>query len=244
MRFKRRFRPRRFPLRRLFRRRNPKNKYSPRRFRRLILNDTQSSTHYRSIRATAALRQSTAGGTNTNLHFDKQVALSVTPANFFWLAAGGAISPDTGVALPGFGRNIVIRGGRISCQVSLRSDAIETVKVVIWLIYRTPCSDNAILSTSGDRSVLWDPQIEPDFTRYGRIVRRWQAILEPKTGSCSFQVFHPLKPQKIDQKNFENSGSILEWVTGVQKVSVVGLPVAQVDVVYSHSLSFSGDEIS
>lgn len=232
--------------RRAFPRRNAKNKYSPRRWRRHLLSDTHANTHYRSLFSAATLRNTAAAGTNNALHFDKTLALP-TGATSFWLAAGGAQPVDTGNPVPGFGRNIIIRGGRISCSIALRTTPLaitETVKVTVYLIWRKPCSDNAILPASGDRPPLWDPSIEPDFTRYGRIVKKWQAILEPYSGSSSLQMFHVIKPQKIDHENFEQSGSHLEWVTCLQKLTVGGLPTAGLDVVIGHSLSFSGDEIS
>jgi len=237
-----RFRRPRFNTRRRFVRRNPKKKYNPGKWRRHLLSDTHSNTHYRSLLATPFAHTTGTLGANNILRFDKHLALPI--ATPFWTAAGGAQAVDTGNPVPGFGRNIVIRGGRITCQISLRSTATETVKVTVFLVYRKPCSDATILPVAGDRSILWDPSVEADFTRYGRVLWKKQAILEPQTGSASVQMFHNLRPQKVDHENFEQSGSHLEWVTCYQKISATGAAIVTLDVIQGHSLSFSGDEIS
>jgi hypothetical protein len=114
----------------------------------------------------------------------------------------------------------------------------------VYLVWRKPCSDNAILPAAADRPFLWDPSVEPDFTRYGRVLKKWQAILEPQTGSASVQMFYRIRPQKIDHENFEQAGSRLEWIICKQKLTATAPGNATVDVQVGHSLSFSGDEIS
>lgn len=229
-------------LRRVYPRRNPKNKYSPRRFRKRLLSDTTSNTHYRSLWTTSTTQSAPA--TPVNITVTKYPALPLPSVQPFWTTPA-ALPVDTGNAVPGFGRNIVIRGGRIILSVSLRTSTPDTVKARVWLIYRKPCTDDTLLpSSSSTNAWTWDPSVTPDFTRYGRVLRTWQAILEPTTGSCSFQVFHTLRPQKIDHENFEQKGQTLEWVVGLHKLSNIGAAVAPTDVQYGHSLSFSGDEIS
>jgi len=247
-RYRRRRFGRRFPrlsLTRRFLRRNPKNKYSPRRWRRRLLSDSFASTHYRSIfaRGFAFGTAAVGPGATSNLHFDKVLALpSATP---FWTTGGGAQPVDQGNAVPGFGRNIILRGGRISVTAALRTNAVETVKVTVFLIWRKPCSDDTIVPANGDRAFLWDPSVEPDFTRYGRILWKKHALLEPQTGSSSVQMFHNLRPQKIDHENFEKNGQHLEWVVCCQKITALNnLATTTVDFQFGHSLSFSGDEIS
>lgn len=235
-----------FRLRRRFRQnRNPSKKYSPRKWRRHLLGDTHSNTHYRSLWTQRVTPVAPADPNEGS--FSKYTALPESTVQKFWVTPA-AKSADTGDPVPGFGRNIVIRGGRITLSVGLRPGLLaaseETIKVVIFLIWRKPCSDNAILPSSTTDSWTWDPSVVPDFTRYGRVVRKWQAILEPKTGSSSVQVFHPLKPQKIDHENFEQKGSQFEWVVGLNKISFNTAGTHTVYVNFGHSLSFSGDEIS
>jgi len=242
-----RYRRRRFRFPRITRRifrgsTNPKKKYNPRRFRRHLLSDTHANTHYRSIFAQGFVDNTAAAGSTTQVHFTKHLALPTTPT--FWTSGGGAVAVDTGNPVPGFGRNIIIRGGRISIVAALRTTTIDTIKLTIFLVWRRPCSDDAIVPASGDASFLWDPSVQADFTRYGRVLKKWQAILEPQTGSSTVQVFSRLRPQKIDHENCEQAGSRLECILCAQKLTAATPGTVSVDVQVGHSLSFSGDEIS
>lgn len=242
-RYRRRFpwrlgRTRRIPIRR-----NPKNKYSPRRWRRHLLSDTHAATHYRSLWSVRTTVSAPADPVNLTYIVVNGIPPPTTQP--FWTTPA-AKPVDTGNPVPGFGRNVVIRGGRISLSICFAAPvaATESCKVRIWLVWRKHCTDNAILPATGTESWTWDPSVQADFTRYGRIVRSWQAIVEPTTGSNSVQVFHRLQPQKIDTEVFEQQGAQFVWVVAVHKISFAAAVVQAFTVNAAHSLSFSGDEIS
>jgi len=243
---RRRFRrrPTEFRLRRIFKRRNPKKKYNPGKWRRHLLNSSFSATHYRSLWTITTTFLAPAG--NVNANYIRVNALPDPSVQPFWTTPA-AKAVDTGNPVPGFGRNVVIRGGRIFIILSLRpllGTVVDAVKVRVFLIWRKACSDNATLPTSGTESWTWDPSVLADFVRFGKIVWSKQAILETQQGSASVQMFHTLRPQKIDTEIFEGQGAQFVWVVMANKLSNTALLNSSVDVQVGHSLSFSGDEIS
>lgn len=214
-------------------------KTSLRTWRNMLWRDTAAKTHYRSI-----FDATTPMATPNDL-----INATLAPFNAlttpFWTAAGGAQQADTGVAVPTFNGDIILRGGISRIAISNRPDSTilnsDVCRVTVYAVWTDSNNSGVVLPTVV--KTMWDPSLFPDFTRYGKVMFKREALL--KGDGEAVQVYFKYKPQKIDQAVFSAGGSRLVWMVLVSQLTNSELvPVAEnLDVVNSHNISFSADAV-
>lgn len=229
-----------------------RNRIRPRTLRKFLWRDTIYKNHFRSAadRSTSITTPPPAGlPLVPQLDTVRFNFVSVLPDNAtapftpFWTTGGGAISSDTGVAVPLFNGDIVIRGGmaRATFNNNGTSDAVRLRLFMVRSIYNPnfsvlPAANSIFGPTS------WDPSLLPDFVKFGRVLRSWEFLMLP--GQRPITVKFPLKTRKIDQ-DIHNSarGQRFFWMFHVSNCSDVDTAANTVTTHFSHNLSFVGDAI-
>lgn len=215
-------------------------KMSGRHWRSNLYRQTQHQTHYQS--------RFFISGANTTGVTVATGPLIVQPAtmtatggagNPFWINAGGAVTPDTGAALPLFVNDIILRGGRISCTVSVLGDITNPVYVRMYLMRTVPVPDFTLLPAA--LGMMSDPDDAADVTtKTGKIIMRREGMLNDD--SSSMKVDYRLSPQKIDQIRFQsNTGAQLVWL--ITAANIHNATTVPFNVVNGWNVSFSADAI-
>lgn len=209
-------------------------------FRRRLWRDTEDKSHYRSVGA-ATTPVTTPVGLGQPM--TTATLTVITPGNAFWTAAGGAQSEDTGVAVPSFIGDIILRGGVSRLCVANRTSATEVtptdnVRVTIFTVWTKPSI--AGFAFPATVPISWDPSVFPDFQRYGKVIGKKEAILS--ASGDSVEVYFRHKVQRIDQAVFNLGGSRLNWFVLVSETTNSDTATAEtVDITNSISYSFAGD---
>lgn len=210
-----------------------------RRWRRMLWNDTIAKQHYRSMDDIAT--PANTPNTIIDANFFQVAGLP----NSFWTPGGGAQAADPGVLVPTFSGDITLRGGiarialanRVNPADTAPSDPVRCTVYAIWSNSNTASFTFPVNPVP----IMWDPSAIPDFHRYGRVLFRRETIL--KGDGEALQCYFKFKPQKIDQAIFNLGGSKLVWfIVLSQMTNTEATAVAEnVDIVTSHSISFSAD---
>lgn len=209
----------------------------PSTFRRNLWRSTQDKSHYRSVGAATAV-----AGTPATVKTDATLVV-VSPGSAFWTAAGGAQPEDTGVAVPTFIGDIVLRGGVSRLCVANRTVAAEVtptdnVRVTIFTVWTN--KDVPGFAFPGTVPISWDPSVFPDFQRHGRVIGKKEAILS--AGGDSVEVYFRHRIQRIDQNVHNNLGSRLQWFILLSETTNSDVAAAEViDITNSINYSFTGD---
>lgn len=207
-------------------------------FRSRLWRDTWSDQHWRSV-------QSSAGTALLGTTLAEAGVTVVRPADEFWTVAGGAIpAAQTGV-VPAFRNSVTLRGGIASLAVSnaATNDEIgETIRITIFYIWtrKNPASATEFFVPT-TVPIRWDPSVEPDFTKYGSVFGRKEAVLKP---GDMVEVFHRQRIQKIDLDVYNplegTGGSRLEYWILSSPIEQLAAPES-IRTVTSHNYSFVGD---
>jgi len=215
-------------------------KTSRKTYRNRLWRDTWSDQHWRSV-------QSAAGTAIPSFLLEEASVTVVRPADEFWTPAGGTIPAAQTGAVPAFRNNVTLRGGIASLAVSNVADndtTGETVRVTIFYVWtrKNPASPTEFF-VRVTAPIRWDPSVEPDFTKYGSVFGRKEAILKP--GDC-VEVFHRQRIQKIDLDVYNPlegpGGSRLEyWILASRMEGPVAADPPTLATVTSHNYSFVGD---
>jgi len=230
-----------------------KRKTRPRKWRNILIRDTEAKPHYRSlfqgVKTVTASAVGTPGVAGVWLFPALQVSSALQPfhtaAENFWQPGGGGTDIDFGVTIPTFRGDVVLRGGIARCALVNNDNLAARVKIyAIWaqekpeiLIYTSMNNTN--------RPVEFDPSVFPDFTtEFGRILYHKQATI--RQGEA-FEMVHRFKPQKIDQNRFQGdvnnaAGSQLWWLVTYAPLEPNAL-AENLRIINSWNLSFSADAI-
>jgi len=208
-------------------------KTSRRQYKKWLWDSTLFKTHYRSLGAATATINTPANNTDMTLGGVDLYRFGL--GNKFWTAGGGAITNDTGVALPLFIGDIILRGG--VWAVTFHNPASTDVMVTVWEVFTIAdpgLSVFPVLSVKG-----WDPSVSSDFsTLIGKSGRNRQVTIE---GGNSYTITGRFKVQKIDQAVYELEGKspwLFYSIANVGTAAAVGL-----NLVRTYNLSFSADAI-
>lgn len=215
-------------------------------YHRSLYNTTKFKAHYRSTEETSLIVTTPATVEAAAVHIQRALFTSGARGggNAFWTAAGGALPIDAGVVVPPFDANIIIRGGIARCEVY--NGAVESVRVDIFSVW-TNAHPLDEFATDFTVSSEWDPTLQPDFQRFGKVINRKTMFLEPKG---SILVTHRFKTQKLDTPQFIGldgitsdtpSGKTLFWFIKVLPCAVLATPVI---VKTSWNISFCGDALA
>jgi len=215
---------------------------SLRTYRNILWRDTLMKTHWRSTFDTTG--NITTPNTVTN------ATLTLIPAMpVFYTVGGGLQQVDNAVTPPLFTGNIVLRGGICRLALANRINPTEVqntdcCRVTVYAVWTT-ASPIAAGGFPASLSTMWDPSLQPDFERFGKVMWKKEAIL--KADGEAAQFYFKFKVQKIDQAIYTLNprGQTLVWMVLVSQLTnteTIATPEV-VDFVTSHNVSFSGDAI-
>lgn len=207
-------------------------------YKKHLWDSTLYKEHYRSQSAVTAQVITTVNPSALSILAE---AALVTGVNPFYIAAGGAVSPDAAQAMPTFTGNLIVRGGMIGLRITNNFDAVaanqSTMQGTAFLLKTTKNWVGAAIPATV--FVGWDPTMIQDFdTRIGRILYRKNFLL--KDGDAAAMEYR-LKVHKVDIGDFVNTYDTYVWL----------IVAGNVDTTAIHSLtytkywnvSFSGDAI-
>jgi len=209
-----------------------------RQYRNILWRDSMMKTHWRSVFDAA-----TNITTPNNLTSGTLAVINALP--IFYTTGGGAVSADSGVAVPTFNGDIILRGGiariAIANRVAEGVQPTDNVRVTVYACWTT-ATPSIIFPAAVP--TMWDPSLLPDFEKFGKVLWKREALL--KADGEAVQIYFKFKVQKIDQAVFTQGsirGQTLVWVLHVSQTSnSETTAIAEiVDVVTSHNLSFTGD---
>jgi len=210
-------------------------------YRNWLWMSTSQKSHYRSVGSSPSVVTTPATLVDATL-------FTVTPGgnvagNVFWIPAGGAQSEDTGVAVPSFIGDIILRGGVSRVSISNRIDPIVTqptdcVRVTVFTVWTN--KDIPGFAFPATVPIGWDPSVFPDFQRHGRVIGRREAILKPDGEALELYYRHRIA--KIDQNEFVAGGNRLQYFILVSQMGNSDAAQPEVvDVVTTINYSFSAD---
>jgi len=215
-------------------------KMSLRNYRNMLWRDSAMKPHYRSVfDAVGTITTPLSNGTAT-----LQLLNAMPPS--FWIAGNGTKALDTGVAVPTFSGDIILRGGiaRISLanRVGAAGNANDAIRCTVFAVW-TRQNPNAITAPTGVVETLWDPSVFPDFDRIGKVLFKRTAIL--KGDGEALEVFFKYKVQKIDQAIYNQAGALrgnaLVWMIHISQMSDADAVTETIELCISHNVSFSAD---
>lgn len=211
-------------------------KLSRSRWNKMLWDSTLMKNHWRSMGSVAVTQTSPADSALAT--WAALQAVETGTGSNFWLTSGGAQPSDTGVAVPPFTGDLVIRGGRIGISFYNQSTDVSGVEVMCMLIKTTEVLGTTAPIT-GSFSIGWDPTSVADFTRqFGKVVYRRRFLLENDTAS---EVEYRLPIQKVDQGTWAVNGLKYIWYIGIsnmQNAVAVGCSIRRY-----FNLSFVGDSV-
>jgi len=205
-------------------------KVSRKTYNRHLWNSTLFATHYRSVRSIAGdvvMQTNDVVATIFGLNMYK------FDANPFWTVTGGAVSVDTGIAVPAFIGDIILRGGIYT--VTFANTSTNDIKLNIWMSTTVP--DPVVTVVPASSTIAWDPSVSPDFN--SQVAKTWMSKSVLIEGGNSYSITNRFKLQKIDQTTYIVEGRTpIIWVSAFN----IGNSAANIlRVVRSHNLSFSAD---
>jgi len=211
-----------------------RRRLSGRTFRRVIYRNSQFTTHYRSIGSGTGSLSSPVGSSFANTGFQNALDNGV---GSFWTSGGGAISPDTGVALPLFKGDITLRGGIVGLKCY--NDGAYPMTLKLYLVWTKDSfvTNSANYSLSGV-PMSWDPTTVADFARDLTFIKSWTFNIEALN---MVNVEYRLRPSKIDQLRFATDVSRPYWMFSVSDGDPTGQDNAR--FVNYFNVSFSADAI-
>jgi len=218
-----------------------KRRIGRRRWRNILIRDTEAKPHYRSIFAANDATRVTPANL-TEAMATVQPAFIASPREF-WLVGSGLIDKDFGDTPPTFKDDVTLRGGISKISISAKT-VTNSLNIRVYAIWTTENLNQTRLSVlEGTFPKEYDPSAFPDFQRIGKVMYSRSGIL--KAGDDAFTVMHRFKPQKIDQDVFGSGGSQLYWLTYVSNASQEVVPIGQaLNITYSYNVSFSADAIT
>lgn len=219
---------------------------SRRAYRSSLYNTTKFKPHYRStFEGSGTITTGTSVETATyHLHralFNPGSRGGGAP---FFSVLGGAQPLDTGIGVPVFDGDIVLRGGIARVALFNRGPTACRVDIIgIW----SNAHPKDIFSTDGTFPVEWDPSLFPEFNQFGTVISRKEMILN---ANGTILVSHKFRPQKLDQGKFIGTDGITGDVPSANTlfwmIKATPMDVVASDLVYvtSFSVSFCGDAIT
>lgn len=206
-------------------------------WRSMLWKTTLQKEHWRSYQAVSTTPTTLASTTTMS-----SVALpAIRFTNPFWVAAGGAISPDGSTALPLFSGDVVVRGGTMGLRLTNQLDTTAANAVnVHGMVYLVKTSKNYTPGGfPGTVFVGFDPTLISDFdTLVGRVLYRKSFLLKDAESAL---IEYRLRIQKFDVGDYVNDRNSYVWF----------IVLGSVDTATSHgvvatryfNLSFSADAI-
>jgi len=206
---------------------------SRRQWRNLLWRETQSKQHWRSN-----LSASTPITTQSSPDLVDVVTAQAIGTNF-WTTAGGTVPAETGVAVPGFVGDIVLRGGKSTisfCNIS-NADTGDACRVRLWMVWTITRPEFSLVPATPVPNA-WDPSMIPDFGRIGKVIGFREFWVNP--GSVPMQVTFRWKPQKVDRTIHNIGGETLVYFFTINGHNTGSDTVVEQ---LSYNISFAADAI-
>lgn len=206
-------------------------KTSRRAYKKHLWDSSTFTTHYRSGNAITSTHATLASVVDGPVNGFNMLRYGVP----FWTTGGGAITPDTGIAMPPLaGGNVVLRGGVWTMSISNTGDHDITVRMFQGWTVDKPTFSPYEPSTNGRG---WEPSTSPDFTRFvAKIYKTSESIVQPGE---SWTFGGRLKLQKIDVAQYTLEGRCPIIYLHVYNT---GVPIAVgYRVTSTYNLSFTMD---
>lgn len=222
-------------------------KTSRRKYKNKIWNDGMLKAHYRSCLSTGSVIATPNNITGVTVGIFP--ALPNTAGAAFYTSTGGLRAIDVGVAASTAGREVAIRGGLIRITIANPTPdnvagGSESIRAKVWLVFANSNPDFGVIPIA-DSSQLWDPSVQADFNKFGKIVLSREMDLPPNNSAMDIQ--HRLKVQLVDRGIFETpvQGKQLFWIVAVgQLTATEGIATAEsLTVVTSHNLTLTMDQV-
>lgn len=202
-------------------------------WRKKLWDSTTQKAHYRSAGAFSGVATTTVANTTWQVNLVQAVDNGAGP---FWTTAGGAQVLDSGVAVPTFRDDIVLRGGRVG--MSLYNDSTTgPVEVLVVLVKNSPRPAAGLAAIPTNPPVGWDLSMFNEFTKdVGRVVYNKKMLLE---ANAVGEIEYRLPVMKIDQEAWSTDQQRYIWFTLVRDFD----PVDQntIRIVSYFNVSFSAD---
>jgi len=222
-----------------------RNRIRSRTLRKFLWRDTIYKNHFRSAvdRSDTQPTPPPGAGTFDTARFHFVSMLPDGAGAPFWTAAGGARSSDTGVAVPPFNGDIVIRGGMARFTI-VNNANVDAIRIRLFVV-RSIANPNFTLLPAANSIIgptSWDPSLLAEFSKFGRVLRSYEFLLLP--GQRPVTVKFPLKTRKVDQNiHTSDRGQRFWWFFHTSNVSEIDANQNTVTFHTSHNLSFVGDAI-
>jgi hypothetical protein len=209
----------------------------PHAWKRSLFSHTRHLNHWRSNSAQAFTTSTggTVGVGNIVVH-TPLVPIAGMP---FWTIGGGAVSTDTGVAVPLFDGDIILRGGKIGITLVKDVTSTDVIQVQVWVFRLIPNPELGLIPSNSPLG--WDPSLTADISRaFGKVIG-YKTTTMTVTGE-DFTMEYRLGVQKMDQH-------IVATDTGSQPLFFIKCTnlTSNTDVnvhgLIYHNVSFTGDAI-
>lgn len=207
----------------------------PRQYRSLLYRDTAFTTHYRSLDGGTGSIASDVDQRFARVYVTS--ALRDGAANVFYAVAGGAVNPNSTVAVPNFDSPIIVRGGKVGFTMVNKTEsaitAYQPLRVIVFLVATGDEYNIAGVPTGTFQG--WDPSYIGDFSKnIGRVIWRKSYLLKDQE---VVQVERRLRVMKIDASTFEQDKRSLIWMISVNNPDTTD--ARNIQFSHYYNLSFS-----
>ena len=202
----------------------------------MLWNSTLQKAHYRSTgNTTSTLPSSATVGIGAVQVIQPLFIGTPGPTTAFWTSTGGLQPLDTGVAVPTFDSDIILRGGRIGMTFVAAETVTDDVGITMYTVWTAKNAD----FTKVPSTITWGGNLDsaPDFAEFGKILNKQEYIVNNRYPAV--QVERRLKVQKIDQNDFEEGGSQIVYIAVL--TNLVNSAAVNINFIVHHDVSFSAD---
>lgn len=210
-------------------------KTSRRSYRKHLWDSTLFKEHYRSNGSITVVLATDPSPNTLSIISESALHSGVNP---FYIAAGGARSPDPGFLLPLFNGDITLRGGMIGLRMCNTIDvtgATNSIQGTAFLVRTTKNWTSASVPTTV--ATGWDPTLIPDFdTRIGRIIYRKTFLLKDTDVAV---IEYRLGVRKFDVTDLSLNYNNFVWIIAASNVD--GSTARSLTYSKYWNVSFCGD---
>jgi len=207
-------------------------KLSARKYRSMLWDSTMFKTHYRSADAQIHTLSTPASQITQNV---THVPADNNGVDFFWLGNGGAVTPDSGVAMPTLRHDLLLRGGIMTITCTNNVLITAPVKVTITGVKSGLNYDPT--NFNGVYPIGWDYTMFPEFKKsIGTTVCQKSFILGNQDSATMTM---RARIAKIDQDDHATGYRRWYWILRVHNLET-GLG-QDVTFMKSFNFSFTGD---
>ena len=202
------------------------------RLKRNLLMDTRANSHYRSYGIQTGNVSSAAFSSQVNLVTIKPVS---NGSAAFWTTSGGAQELDSGITVPSFSGDIILRGGKWTFNFTNTSN--KTMKLYVYYVFTISRPDFTVIPATP--FATWDPTLIPEFRdKVGKVQKSEVVILKNGEGVAWER---RIPTMKVDQFTWDSDGNIPILILGVQNLEENTIIAGS--AITGFNMSFAGDSV-